>query len=166
MKILVAVEDKSFGEAIADFVASHNWADDLHFKILHVVEPIHVPAFHGYPTELMASLNEERARSAKSLTMAIGTLIQKRLPSAQIEEVVEEGSPKTRIVQLAEDWPADLLVVGSHGRTGFGRFLLGSVSLSVLSAAPCSVMIVKQPKAAEQEKAEEVSEEKRNLQNV
>lgn len=165
MKILVAVEDKVFGEAIADFVASHDWEEGINIKILHVLEPIHVPAFHGYPTELMASLNEERARAAKSLTMTVGTMIQQKLPSAHVEEIIEEGSPKNRIVQLAEDWPADLIIVGSHGRTGIGRFLLGSVSLSVLSAAPCSIAIVKQHKHTDQ-KTDAETNEQRSLQNV
>ncbi|MBX9572531.1 MAG: universal stress protein [Candidatus Obscuribacterales bacterium] len=157
MKILVAVEDKTFGQAIADFVSSHDWANDVEFKILHVLEPMPVPAFHGYPSELMANINEERGRAAKSLTLHIGSIIQSKLPAAHIEEVIEQGSPKEQIVKLAEDWPADLIVVGSHGRTGLGRFLLGSVSLSVLSASPCSVVIVRQPKP-DAEKTEQSKE--------
>jgi nucleotide-binding universal stress UspA family protein len=61
------------------------------------------------------------------------------------------GRPKEAIVDTAEQWPADLIVMGSHGRHGVGRFLLGSVSLSVLSQAPCSVAIVKLPDGTAQD---------------
>lgn len=145
MKLLVAVEDKLFGDAITNFVVNQDWSSDLHIKVVHVLEPLHIPAFHGYPSELIASINEERARSAKSLVLAVGTAIQSKIPTARIEEVIEEGVPKSVILKLAEDWPADVLLLGSHGRTGLGRFLLGSVSLSVLSEAPCSVIVVKIP---------------------
>ena len=47
------------------------------------------------------------------------------------------------IVDEAKDWPADLIVVGSHGYSGVKRWLLGSVAQSVVSHAPCSVEVVR-----------------------
>ena len=59
---------------------------------------------------------------------------------------VREGYVTDTILEAAKEWPADLIVVGSHGRTGITRLLLGSVSEAVVSQAPCSVEIVKMPK--------------------
>lgn len=146
MKILIAVEDKLFGEAIADFVEKHGWESGTEFKLVHVVEPVSMPALYGYPSEVVVNLMEEERRAGKSLIMSLGTRIAKAFPAVTIKEEVLEGYPKEVIVGLAEEWPADLIVVGSHGRKGIGRFLLGSVSMSVLSVAPCSVMIVRLPK--------------------
>ena len=56
-----------------------------------------------------------------------------------------EGSPKRVILDEAERWDAELIVVGSHGRRGLQRFLLGSVSQAVALHAPCSVEIVRAP---------------------
>ena len=47
------------------------------------------------------------------------------------------------IVKLAEEKHADLIVVGTHGRTGFGKVLLGSVSERVIGKAKCAVLVVK-----------------------
>lgn len=151
MRILVAVEDKLFGEAIADFVSKHEWPVDTELKIIHVVEPIYVNTLSGYPSELVANFHEERMRAAKSLVMGIGTRIKTQNQSIALKEDVLEGRAKELIVDTARDWQADMIIVGSHGRSGIGQFFLGSVSMSVLSASPCSVMVVKLPKAAESE---------------
>jgi nucleotide-binding universal stress UspA family protein len=60
-------------------------------------------------------------------------------------EAVLAGNPKEVILEEAEKWNADLIVVGSHGRRGFKRFLLGSVSEAVAMNAHCSVVVVRNP---------------------
>ena len=58
---------------------------------------------------------------------------------------VLSGNPKEVILEEAKKWNADLIVVGSHGRRGFKRFLLGSVSEAVAMNAHCSVVVVRGP---------------------
>jgi nucleotide-binding universal stress UspA family protein len=65
-----------------------------------------------------------------------------------IDKSVREGDPRHEIVDEAKRWPADLIVVGSHGYTGWKRWLLGSVAQSVVSHAPCSVEVVRKRSAA------------------
>lgn len=60
-----------------------------------------------------------------------------------VEYVVRVGSPAGELVAAAVEWGADLVVIGSHGRTGLQRVLLGSVARSVLLHAPCSVLVVR-----------------------
>ena len=57
--------------------------------------------------------------------------------------VVLSGNPKEVILEEAKKWNADLIVVGSHGRRGFKRFLLGSVSEAIAINAHCSVVVVR-----------------------
>ena len=61
----------------------------------------------------------------------------------QVESSVRPGQVRPMVVDVARKWRADLIVVGSHGRTGLGRILLGSVSDYVAHHAPCSVQIVR-----------------------
>jgi nucleotide-binding universal stress UspA family protein len=57
--------------------------------------------------------------------------------------VLLSGNPKEVILEEARNWDTDLIVVGSHGRRGFKRFLLGSVSEAVAMNAHCSVVVVR-----------------------
>jgi nucleotide-binding universal stress UspA family protein len=56
---------------------------------------------------------------------------------------VETGKPTAKIVEEAENWPADLIVMGPHARNVVGEILLGSVAQGVLYKAPCPVMVLK-----------------------
>lgn len=58
-------------------------------------------------------------------------------------EFVEVGAPAAQIVRTAAEWPADLVVLGSHGRHGVSRALLGSVAEAVTRQAPCPVLVVR-----------------------
>ena len=70
---------------------------------------------------------------------------EQRLTKAgyKVETAVEEGDPKSKIVEDAARWHSDLIVLGSHGRKGMDRFLMGSVSDAVARHAPCSVQVVR-----------------------
>lgn len=64
-----------------------------------------------------------------------------------LETWVTVGVPDDAIVRLARELGADLIILGSHGRTGFTRLLLGSVAERVIGTAPCPVLVVKKPGA-------------------
>jgi nucleotide-binding universal stress UspA family protein len=64
-----------------------------------------------------------------------------------IERFVVEGHPPTEIARLAEEMEADLIVLGTHGRSGLGRLLMGSVAEQVMRKASCPVLTVRMPMA-------------------
>src|SRR5204863_6825990 len=64
------------------------------------------------------------------------------------------GDPPTEIVNYARDAGIDLIVIGTHGRTGVERLLMGSVAEKVLREAPCSVLVVKLPRGVPAVKAD------------
>jgi nucleotide-binding universal stress UspA family protein len=63
-----------------------------------------------------------------------------------VHHVFLEGDPAAEIVRYADDAGVDLIVMGTHGRTGLERLLMGSVAEKVMRDAPCSVLVVKLPK--------------------
>jgi nucleotide-binding universal stress UspA family protein len=67
-------------------------------------------------------------------------------PKIAAHHVFLEGDPATEIVRYATDAGMGLIVMGTHGRTGVERLLMGSVAEKVLRDAPCSVLVVKLPK--------------------
>lgn len=84
----------------------------------------------------------ESQRAAAEEAIAIGTagLVQ-RYPDLQIQREIVQAPPVAALVQAAEG--AEMLVVGSRGRGGLGRLLLGSVSHGVLQALPCPVVVTR-----------------------
>ncbi len=148
MNILVAIDDSTFSAAAVESVTERTWPEGSKFKLLSVVEPFH-PEYAGWHTNYMPVAVEAQ----RELVEAAKTLVNervKRLTAAfgreSVLAEVREGYVTDTILEAAKEWPADLIVVGSHGRTGITRLLLGSVSEAVVSQAPCSVEIVKMPK--------------------
>lgn len=83
--------------------------------------------------------------------------IAERVPGAQPDQLLVEGSTVDAIVESAAKRNCDLIVIGSHGRTGISRAFLGSVAEGVLRAAKTPVMVVRHPKAAKQPSQFEVA---------
>jgi nucleotide-binding universal stress UspA family protein len=69
-------------------------------------------------------------------------------PPAVVEYRVQDGNPAAEILGVAEEARCDLIVMGTHGRGGLGRMLLGSVAGAVMRKAPCPVLTVKGPPAS------------------
>ncbi len=61
------------------------------------------------------------------------------------DAVIRDGQPFVQIIRCARDVKADIIVMGSHGRSGLAQVLIGSVTEKVIRKAPCSVLIVKHP---------------------
>jgi nucleotide-binding universal stress UspA family protein len=98
-----------------------------------------VPAVGSIPMEPMRLAPPQRAAlTAELREFAEGVEAE----GVTIHRTLHEGSPETRIVEHAKAWKADLIVMGTHGRTGFERLLLGSVTEKVLRKAPCPVLTV------------------------
>jgi nucleotide-binding universal stress UspA family protein len=91
---------------------------------------------------------------------AIATLKPKLARTISLDGQILPGSPRTVILDEAESWGADLIVVGSHGYRAWERFLLGSVSQSVVSHAKCSVEVVRCRRADQSEVNRILSTEK------
>jgi nucleotide-binding universal stress UspA family protein len=86
---------------------------------------------------------EELLQLADQDDSAVRQAIQRAGVPKAAAHFVRVGDPATAICQAAEEWRADLIVVGSHGRGGVGRVLLGSVADAVARHAACPVLIVR-----------------------
>ncbi|MBS1810724.1 MAG: universal stress protein [Acidobacteria bacterium] len=138
MKVLIGVDDSSFSQAAVASVAQRTWEAGTQVKIVSAVD-----------TFLYTNLNEESNRyeiARRAVDRAVEVLRNSHNQFELSGEIIE-GSPKEVILDEAEKWLADLIVVGSHGRRGLNRFLLGSVSQAVALHANCSVEIVRAPAA-------------------
>jgi len=89
----------------------------------------------------------------KEIAMLDHKLHQVAVPGSQVkvEHRLVEGFAAEAILQAAEESKADMIVMGTHGRTGFNRLLMGSVAEEVLRKAACPVLTVKAPATEEVE---------------
>lgn len=143
MKILLATEGSAGSQAAIDEVIRRPWPSGSEVKVLSVAHPI---PFVPEPTLLGAAAYEESLRKEREYASQQVEKAAKRIAEASKLSVVPEvrsGSPKKAIVQEAEDWGADLIILGSHGHGPIHRFLLGSVAQAVALHACCSVEIVR-----------------------
>ena len=147
MKILLAVDGSRYSAEAVEEVASRPWPEGTTVRVLSAVAPVAPPAAELWYD---AGGNLERAQQeaeehAERLTAGAAEAL--RANGLEVETAVRDGDPRSCIVDEAQEWGAELIVVGSHGYTGLKRWLLGSVAQSVVSHAPCSVEVVrkKQP---------------------
>ena len=155
MKILVAVDGSAFGEEAAREVARRPWPAGSEVKVISVVEPVYIQAAEpwGLPLNYFDELDKLAAGKARSAVEGALKILRERDDTAmKFTSDTPRGPAKQTIIEEAEAWGADLIVVGSHGYGFWSRLLLGSVSQGLASAAPCSVEIVKRPASAEGEK--------------
>jgi nucleotide-binding universal stress UspA family protein len=150
MKILLATDGSPCSVAAIDEVARRPWPVDSQVRVVSIVER---PAPLVAEPHLMASGYFEEAekicrrQAEDAVKLAAEKLRSGRNGDPLISAQVLDGSAKRTIVEEAETWGADLVVVGSHGYRSWERMLLGSVSQAVAAHAKCSVEIVRCKKA-------------------
>jgi nucleotide-binding universal stress UspA family protein len=148
MRVLLAVDESDISAAAAKAMAARRWPAESEFCVMSVVDlapsflqAAFEPAFiDPKGMEEMRELAVQRAQNA--ITGARQALAGAGLRTSEHLSVLLE-EPKKAILDQAKEWHADLIVVGSHGRRGFQRFMLGSVSEAVAMHANCSVEIVR-----------------------
>src|SRR4029079_17189566 len=137
MKILVAIDSSPSSQIVLSEVAVRPLPKNSVICVLSVVALFRAP----FDVLSRASPGEAESRAANLVVKSAAD----RLARAGIEvtTAVPEVFPPTSIVEYADRWHADFIIVGSHGHSGISRFLLGSVAQGVLRGAHCSVEIVK-----------------------
>jgi nucleotide-binding universal stress UspA family protein len=142
MKVLVGVDESEYSSTAIRFISEIAWPSGSRFLILSACQPIFMgPGEVAAPDTLAEILSREEARHDETANRAATRL---RKAGLIAEARTARGSAENALVDTARSEHADLIVVGSHGRTGFKKLLLGSVASHVVTHAPCSVLVVKQ----------------------
>lgn len=132
-RVLLATDGSNTSAQAARALAERPWPEGSEFRVISVEEPW--------------TIKSSGVRSEKEAQEAVNKA-EEVLASAGLKATgaVLSGNTKQAILQEAQRWAAELIVVGSHGRRGFRRFLLGSVSEAVAMNAHCSVVVVRAPR--------------------
>jgi nucleotide-binding universal stress UspA family protein len=154
MKLLIAYDDsESADTAIAGLLRAGLPSENVEALVVSVAEVWLPPPAHNevlddtFPLQIPPGLKHARERAADMIAEAEEVAqrgrkrVQQVLPEWSVTLDVRSGSPAFELLNRAEQYQPQLIVVGSHGRTALGRFVLGSVSQKVLTEALCSVRI-------------------------
>ena len=144
-KILCPTDFSENSEHAMKYALTLAMLSQAELELFHVVEPITYP----HSTELFEPVLDE-----VELTMKMGVAFQKQLEDQvaalkeeypKIEGKLVTGNTFLEIIQVARDDDVDMIVMGTHGRTGLAHVLIGSVAERVVREAPCPVLTVKHP---------------------
>ena len=138
-RILIAVDESAFAAHAADVGIELAKSLKAETAFIHVVDTSIARAAPdaGIPADKLIAMEEQEAKGLLS------AFRERAGASPPALEFLEIGKPATKIVEAAKNWPADLIVIGSHGRGGVERLLLGSVAESVVRHASCPVLVVR-----------------------
>lgn len=143
MRILIGADDSPHARAAIEFVKKNRWPAGSEACVLAVARPavgayaeVYAPgpSFAERVMEDQVAFCEKLAGDAKADLESAGIKTESR---------VMQGDPREALVDTAKAIGADLIVVGSHGRSGIARLILGSVAAHVVAHAPCNVLVVK-----------------------
>ncbi|MBS2008114.1 MAG: universal stress protein [Cyanobacteria bacterium SZAS TMP-1] len=140
MKIMVSLDGSESSMRALEFIISRPWADDDQFMIVSVVEP---DKGDMSVAQAMTNPDEVFFANAEKLLAKVKDKLDEALKGRSVNTAVLSGPVIDSLVDCAKEYSADLIVMGSEGRRGVSRLLLGSVAEGVLRNAPCSVQIVR-----------------------
>jgi nucleotide-binding universal stress UspA family protein len=137
-RILIAVNDSAAAIAAAEVASDLAQQLDARLAILHVIDP---SAAMGPEV----GINQDLLKSMRTLATSLLRRVRARMATKQkVEQIILEDEPAQGILQTAENWQADLLVIGADARGRIATLLLGSVADTVLRHSRCPVITVRE----------------------
>jgi nucleotide-binding universal stress UspA family protein len=147
MKVLLPTEGSKFSTAaIKKFCRLFDESENTEVEIFAAAEPVYTPVEPlGVSAEYIQGLDEAALKMANDAVARAEAEVRGDCPdlAAGLTTKVVHDTPAQAIVEEAEKWGADLIIMGSHGYGFWRRALLGSVSNAVVHHAPCSVLVVR-----------------------
>ena len=141
MKVLIGVDDSSFSKAAIEYVKGASWPAGTEFLVISASAPVFVGPGEAAAPGAIAEIIEQQERFHRDVAEKAAATLKEAGFKATGKMVPTD--PRGALVDAAKHLPADLVVVGSHGRSGLSKFLLGSVATHVVTHVHCNVLVVK-----------------------
>ncbi len=140
-KILCPIDHSDCSKEALKYAVSFAMKDEATLYLLHVID---IRTFDE-SLDMIAKRPSPDDETIKQLKIKLLECVPGEISSdMQIEAIIVQGIPFAEIINIAKEKEIDLLVMGTHGRTGIAHIMLGSVSEKVVRKAPCPVLTVRQ----------------------
>lgn len=156
MRIIVAIDGSEHAAAAAFLLGAQRWPLGTKIRLLTVVDSVYLA--DDYATHLSSpfhQLLQETDKEALRVNLRSANLLRKT--GASVKIAIRQGHPGMEIVEDARGWRADVVVLGSRGRSPGEEAALGSIAAYVLVHAPCSVEVVRTPAASGGDQSKQLS---------
>lgn len=145
--ILLAIDGSDVSNAAVEEVIKLTKDQDVRVRIIYVVDENNV--YYGGPgfdfSLLISALKDEGRTLLDNVAKAMESRANIKVETSLLELKSLQGRIAEIIVNEAKEWPADLLVLGTHGRRGLNRLFLGSVAENIIRIATVPVLLVRGP---------------------
>jgi len=148
-KILIGIDDSKFAEHAADYGFDIAHSFKAHVGLVHIVEPMVIPSTGNSDILLGSSPQVMGINDVELMNIqndASETLIERTIKKfgkgLEVTHFNEYGDTADGIIDCAKEFKADLIVIGTHSRTGFDRLLMGSVAEHVVRHSEIPVLVV------------------------
>lgn len=139
-KILLPTDGSKFAEKAAKHAI---WIADSSGAELIVLNVIETSTLVGLPAEdLIVRIKDILKEEGKKALEDISNILKESGKTVKLTPKTKEGSPADMILKTIDEENIDLVVMGTSGKTGLDRFLLGSVAEKVVKSATCPVLVV------------------------
>lgn len=143
MKILIAFDGSRCAEAALQDLRRAGLPHSAEVLVMSVEEFEPLLPLPGVLAVAPTSIAEVIATERLTQAEAAARRLKQDFPTWQVSAVAELGVPAVTLINKAKLWQADLIIVGSHGRSALGRFVLGSVSQKLVTEALCAVRVAR-----------------------
>jgi nucleotide-binding universal stress UspA family protein len=143
MKVILGIDDSPHSKAALEYVKSAPWPKDLHVIAISAASPVFVGPGEAAAPMVVEQINSGQLAYHKALAEAAA--LELREAGLKAEARCPVADPRHAILETAAAEKVNLIVLGSHGRSGLSKLLIGSVASHVVTHAHCNVLVVKQP---------------------
>jgi nucleotide-binding universal stress UspA family protein len=148
--LLVAVDFTPFSEEALFFAGQLAEKLKAQLLVLHVIhDPAEAPGFYaqkGKKKKFLRSMEEAAEEMMEEFLLKMRQAYPDQVPIKKAKPLLVVGTPVTRIVEIAEKKQVDMIIIGSHGRTGLAHLLIGSKVQRVVQLSSIPVTVVKTPR--------------------
>ena len=140
-KILVPIDFSECGRKALQYALPFAKQHGAAITLVYVVPPPSYAVGEYGGVDYMGLVPDLKSNAEKELSSLAANELRGEI---QVETIVCDGSPAAEIVEAAKRVEADVIIISTHGRTGFKHVLLGSVAEHVVRSAPCPVLVVRE----------------------
>ena len=141
MNVLIGIDDSPFSKAAIEHVTKMVWPAGTKFHVVSASAPVFIGPGEAAAPGAIAELIEQQEKFHRDLADKAAAAL--KAAGFDVTAKMVPADPRGALIDAAKRIPADLVVVGSHGRSGLTKLLLGSVATHVVTHSPCSVLVVK-----------------------